>query len=494
MTLEQKRALALAQARLRARQPKDYKDLSKLEPVDPTEGMSGLEKFNAGVGKAFVDVAQGAAQLVGMGPSAEEVRDRRELDAPLMNTGAGLAGNVTGNVAMMAPAAVLPGAASIPGAAAIGAVTAGLQPTEGAGERIVNMGIGTALGGGTQAAGTVGARKVGEWAAKREAMAAALKSQNSVRDATLKAGQEAGYTVPPSAVTPSAFNDVMESVAGKAAVNQEAAKRNQTITDMLARREAGLSPNEAISTQSLKAARKAAAAPYRELTSISPQAASDMEALKAARLESKLQWQHYGRSGAPEAYKAATQADQAAEALENALEQHAKSVGKPQLVDALRKARAAIAKNHAVDKATNVGTGSVDAAVLGGMLDRGAPLSGDLRTIAAFQQAFKQPMREASAVPNPGSSKLAAYLSGGLGAGGFLAGGVPGVAAAALPFVVPPIARSVQLARGASIRPDYSVSQATKATAALNDPATRQRLALALRAMTFPAIPAAAGE
>ena len=144
-------AKAYQQARGQAA-PKDYRDLNKPEPVDPTEGMGVMAKFNAGAGKALTDIGQGAAQMVGMGPNAEEVRNRRELDRPLMNTGAGMAGNVAGNIASFAPLAVVPGGASVAGAGALGALSGALQPTEGVGERVGNMAVGVALGAGTQAA------------------------------------------------------------------------------------------------------------------------------------------------------------------------------------------------------------------------------------------------------------------------------------------------------------------------------------------------------
>lgn len=118
--------------------------------ADPTSGMSGLEKFRAGTGKAFADIGRGAAQLVNMGPSGEEVREMRQRDAPLMSTGAGFAGNVAGNVAALAPAALLPGAGAIPAAGALGAVTAGLQPTETTAERLGKMAFGGFLGAGVQ--------------------------------------------------------------------------------------------------------------------------------------------------------------------------------------------------------------------------------------------------------------------------------------------------------------------------------------------------------
>ena len=131
-----------------------YQDFLKgidfAKPVNPTEGMGGMQKFNAGVGKAMTDVGQGAAQMVGMGPSAQEVQDRRALDKPLMATGAGMAGNVSGNIAMLAPLAVAPGGATVAGAGALGALAGALQPTEGGQERLGNMAMGGALGAGVQ--------------------------------------------------------------------------------------------------------------------------------------------------------------------------------------------------------------------------------------------------------------------------------------------------------------------------------------------------------
>lgn len=73
---------------------------------DPTEGMSGTDKFLAGAGKAMVDVGRGVRQYLPNsmgGLSNDDIAEARRLDAPLMKTGAGTAGNIVGNVAMAAP-------------------------------------------------------------------------------------------------------------------------------------------------------------------------------------------------------------------------------------------------------------------------------------------------------------------------------------------------------------------------------------------------------
>lgn len=123
---------------------------------NPTEGMSGLDKFLAGAGKSFEDIRRGAGQRLGM-ISEQDVAQSRALDAPLMQTGAGLAGNIVGNVAAFAPAAMLPGANTMMGAAALGGATGALTPTV-KGENVLgNAALGAAGGMAAQGvANTIG--------------------------------------------------------------------------------------------------------------------------------------------------------------------------------------------------------------------------------------------------------------------------------------------------------------------------------------------------
>ncbi len=116
----------------------------------PTEGMSGPEKFNGAYGKAFYDIWQGCAQMVGSGESGQQTAYRKSLDAPLMATGPGLGGNVMGNVMAFAPLAAVPGANTIAGSGVIGATMAALQPYGSPIERIKNSALGGALGSALQ--------------------------------------------------------------------------------------------------------------------------------------------------------------------------------------------------------------------------------------------------------------------------------------------------------------------------------------------------------
>lgn len=497
-TLTKEQAIALAKARQRAlAKSSAAEDTRKFEEQirgDLTGDMSGVEKFNAGMGKAFTDLGSGAAQLFGMGPTGEEVKEKRRLDAPLMSTGEGLAGNISGNIAAIAPAAVIPGVNSVAGAGAMGAIVAGLQPTEGVGERLTNMAVGGGMGAGTQAVAGPLAQRLGERAAIKEREALAAELRNSVRDQTLREGHQAGFVVPPSAVNrPTFIGGRMESLAGKAALNQEASLRNQSVTDDLARKAAGLQPDEPISTATLKAARQRMSVPYQEAAGLSPQAASDLDLVKSAKIESKLQWGHFNRSGDPNAFKAANAADATADAALNRIEQTAQSAGKAGLVRELRKARVDIARNHEVRNALNAGDGSVDASTIGRAFDRNPDrFSGELKTIGAFQQAFPKFMQEGSKVQAPGVGKTELLASALLAGGGGMATGDPtGLLAGLAPFASHP-ARALMLSRAlqsAIANPSYRTGVINRGTAALKDPETRRRVGLMARALALPAIP-----
>ena len=70
--------------------------------------------------------------------NAKEVKASRKRDEPLMATGAGMAGNIAGNVAMALPAMFVPGANTVLGAGAIGGLLGLAQPAEGGQERAQN--------------------------------------------------------------------------------------------------------------------------------------------------------------------------------------------------------------------------------------------------------------------------------------------------------------------------------------------------------------------
>lgn len=187
-------ARALAQAIAAQRQPKAQPTPERAPRA--TDNMSGLDRFRAGIGKSLVDTGTGLAQvalrnitpqipefITRAGDRVEQaigsptysnarravfgaynaprqglerkVAERREIDKDLMNTGAGLAGNVVGTLAQLAaPGIAARGTATAPlllptsvrGSVAQGAVFGSAQPVASQGEVLENAGIGA--GGG----------------------------------------------------------------------------------------------------------------------------------------------------------------------------------------------------------------------------------------------------------------------------------------------------------------------------------------------------------
>lgn len=79
----------------------------QFQPTDPVAGMNNTQKFFAGMGKSLYDTARGFGNLVGL-VSDEEQAANRDLDAPLMESGAALAGNIAGQVGqVLAPGGLL---------------------------------------------------------------------------------------------------------------------------------------------------------------------------------------------------------------------------------------------------------------------------------------------------------------------------------------------------------------------------------------------------
>lgn len=130
------------------------------ESYDPTDGMTGFDKFAAGAGKAMYDIGRGAKQLVRMGPTAAQTDEQKRMDAPLMKTGAGLAGNIAGGVAASLPTMLIPGVNTLTGAGAVGGVLGALQPVGSEDSRGMNAALGAASGTAGQALGSMLGRVV----------------------------------------------------------------------------------------------------------------------------------------------------------------------------------------------------------------------------------------------------------------------------------------------------------------------------------------------
>lgn len=180
----------------------NWKPAAPAETYDPTEGMSGLDKFLAGTGKAFVDLGRGAGDLwadVAGGDSAARdaaTAEARRLDAPLMATGAGMAGNLAGNVLATALPMAIPGVGAalgtVRGAGALGAGLGALQATTDDESRLANMAIGGAAGAAGQGVANAFGRLVRPVRSTLPPPAAGLAAEAEKAGIPLNAAQATG--------------------------------------------------------------------------------------------------------------------------------------------------------------------------------------------------------------------------------------------------------------------------------------------------------------
>ena len=292
--------------------------------------------------------------------------------------------------------------------------------------------------------------------AVKTAYGAGKSMLNPVAAATLQEGRKAGYVVPPSTVNPSWLNNKLESVAGKAAVGQEAAKRNQAVTNALVKKALGLADDAPLTEGTLQAARKQAGKVYEEVSQLRP--TDKMEWFPRYHEKDLVGQLAKAREGARDAWKSANMGNSDARDLARSLEGTAEAIhgdivdiaranGREDLVKALTQARTKIAKIHDVEKALNLGDENVSAPILGRLLDKSgvAAKSGELKTIGQMAEAFPSVMREGARVPSSGVSGTDAAASALLGTVGYgAAGGPAGMVAAALPLLRSP-ARSLVL-------------------------------------------------
>lgn len=409
----------------------------------PKTGQKGswIDEVKRGIASGPINAYLGIKQMLPGGLSDIEksvLKQNKEASdkAPISS--------IVGNVAMLAPTAFIPGANTITGASTIGALTALANPADSLKERAINTVAGGVMGAGGQYIGGKLSNALTSRLNQSSRTADIANALNKPKADALAAGRKAGYVVPPSAVNPSWINKRLESIAGKAAVGQEAAMRNQPVTDALARQAAGLAEDVPVSQQALAGVRSEAGKPYQEVGSLSPIAAQDLEALKQARFDANAYFKHYNVSADPASLAKAKDARQLVSMLDQSLDNEATAAGRAELIPQLNAARKQIAKTYDIGRAVNPGDNSISAPVIGAMLKKGRPLTGELETIGKFQQAFPAYMREGAKMPTPGVSKSEALAAAFLGTGGMLAGGPVGAALGALPLLSGP-ARSLIL-------------------------------------------------
>lgn len=333
------------------------------------------------------------------------------------------------------------------GGAVNGAVTAGAVNPD---DATTGATINALLPGAVKVVGTVGSA-IGSKLAPA--------TLNPTLQKTVQDSVNAGYVIPPASVNPSFVNRVLESISGKQATQQIVSTKNTQVTEGLVRDALGIPADVPLSQGTLEGLRKTAGKAYQDVANISPKAAADLEALKQARNDAQGWFNAYNRSASPDDLAKAKAAKALSDQLETALESHAAAANQPELIPALRDARTQIAKTYTVGRALNDASGTIDARVLGRMYEKGAPLSDELATAGKFASAFPTAAKSPQQIGSPDVHNLKAMLSLALSSGGATGAALHGVGAAAtgglgllagaVPFIAPPVARSILLRQGA---------------------------------------------
>ena len=352
-------------------------------------------KAPMGIGDSMVNainqIEQGTqAQMGGMGQAASQVGSMVGQAAPFM--GGGAIGQI-------------PSFAQKVGTGARAGVLSGLATPEETGlnqqDFMQAKGQNMALQGGIGGAFPI----VGAGASKLASMVRGTPLSSQMATAVEKA-REAGYTVPPTQAGGGIINRALEGMAGKASTLQEASVRNQNVTNKLAAKSLGLPEDAVLTPETLAGIRDEAGMAYEALKSLPKKAAISadstmnraaaseinpakmVEDLKTSRADAEAWYNAYKRSAHPEDKAKANAFKAQATKLENDLEQYAEDMGKTDLLPKLREARQLIAKTYTVENAMNKTTGTVDAKELAKRLQKGKPMSEELKQVAEFAQAF----------------------------------------------------------------------------------------------------------
>lgn len=253
----------------------------------------------------------------------------------------------------------------------------------------------------------------------------AKQIQNSIRDDVIKKAQATGAKLLPSDVNISKVNRLIEALGGKKQLVGDIKELNEEWATNMAAKATGLPAKPAVLTQEvLENARNESGKVYDTIERLRDKAQSDLEILqkpllrigdrhemevaladkdvmektakltvdaaakvnefRRAQFEARSFYKMWQREGDPKLLDKAKEAEESAMVLANKIKTGLESMGKPELWKEFEAARKRIAMIHQVEDALNIETGSVSGKALSQALNRGAPLTDELRTVAAF--------------------------------------------------------------------------------------------------------------
>lgn len=293
------------------------------------------------------------------------------------------------------------------------------------------------------------------------------------------------FAAPPENVR--GVRKVLEGVAGKQSVEDLASIKNQSVVNAKAKAAIGLGKKDQLTPDALKSVRDEAGKVYekvasageiqtdrtyaKQLTDMLAETTKVGKDFKGANVGANKQigelvqtlWQdkfdarnavdyikqlrddskdNLSKFNTDPARKALGKSQRrAADILEEMVGRNLKQAGNGKLAKEWKNARELIAKTYTIEGALNPSTGNVSAAKLAKQFQKGKPLSGELKEVAAAATKTPKAFKDAAVnTSKPGFSPLDMYGGGGLGLGASLLLGDPTGLAAGLAV---PAARGV---------------------------------------------------
>ena len=413
-------------------------------------------------------IGGGSADLINQAVSMYSDPSKKfDLGRFVANTGlGGVPGGSAGGTGAgaIAKEALKQGAASVAAAGTEKMINKGQLLT---GEEMATAGLPAAVLGGA-------AQKLLSSGSKSAVAAALANKPQELR--TLEAGAARGLKIVPSDANPSFVTTQLESLGGKAAVNQRIQLANADAVDNLAKASIGVAKDVELTPMLTKSIRATESNVYkqidelaekaqqkldvlkqdrasietnasahqaevdleafdakfgRQMADLGEQAAASVEDLRKVRGETQGMWDAYFNSAGRniEAQQKAIQLQQQAEQLSASIDATLRRTGNATLADSLDKARIRIARTYNIDEMMNPGTYHIDPDVALRMSKRGVPLGAELKLLAQFKAAFPNSLRDPAKVTSPEVSAL------GMAGQGLLAGTV-GLTTGNLPLTV----------------------------------------------------------
>ena len=304
---------------------------------------------------------------------------------------------------------------------------AGKKTAEGTGSPLAGAGVKTALQAIPQLLGMKGAK------AGAAGMTKAVEASPMVDVA-----RKAGYVLKPSEAG-GKVGKVAEGMSGSPKLSVDASIKNQRVTDRLAAEDIGIPKGKKPTKAAIDEAKKPHNAVYKEMgelgdmetdaqykadlakigrnpgTSFSKAVNPDLEkmrdtydeprfdakdaVLKVRELRAKGN-KNIKAPNAPEQNELGYAQRQIADAIEGQMERRAAQLGKSDLVQRFKSARQSLAKIHVVEAAIKGNTAEVSAPAIAAQLNRGAPLTGNLKTIADVANEFGEVTRPGRTLKN----------------------------------------------------------------------------------------------